>query len=116
MIAPRIGRQLRHAQLRDEQLGKLLIGVLKVNRRKLLVVEVVAARRPVAERLEDSRDRRDPRQRLLRRKRAKGDVIVDKRRLRLANHLLIRLHIRHSLPVAVPQRIEQLRAESLPRG
>src|SRR5436190_24399309 len=87
-----------------------------MNRRKLLVVEVVAAGGAVAQRLENSRDRSNSRQGLLGGERAEGDVIVDKGRARLLDHLFVGLHVGNPLPVAVPQRIEQLRKELFPCG
>src|SRR5262249_8393772 len=98
-------------QLGDEELGKLLIRMLKMNRRKLLVVEVIASGRPIAEGLKNPRDRRNSRQRLLRGERAKLDVIIDERGLRVAEPLFVRLHIRYPLAITVPQDVEQLRAE-----
>src|SRR5262245_48645323 len=77
---------------------------------------MVTAGGAVAEGFENARDRGDSAQRLLCGERTESDVIVHKRRFRLANHLLIRLHIGDALAIAVPQSVEQLGAEFLARG
>src|SRR5262245_25897079 len=106
--ASALGRQLGDAQLRNEQLRKLRIDMLKVDCRQLLIIEVVRSGASVAEGFENPRDRGDPGQRLLRRERAKRDVVVDKSGPSLADHRFIRLYIRNPLAIEVPKRKKQI--------
>src|SRR5262245_37326417 len=76
---------------------------------------MVAAGGAIAEGFKNARNGRNSGQRLLRGEGTKSDVVVDKRGLRLPNDLLVRLHIRNTLPIAVPESIEQLGAEFFTR-
>src|SRR3954466_274122 len=103
--------QLPDLQLGNEELGKLRIGVLKMNCRKLFVLEVIASRRSIAQRLEDPRDAGNPRQWLLAGEGAEGNMIVDERGLGGFDDLLVRRHVGDALAVRLPKRIEQRRGE-----
>src|SRR5688572_5540824 len=101
------GRQLPGAQLRNEQLGKVSVRMLIVNRRELLVLEVVVASGSIAKRLEDARQAENPGGWLLQGESAEGDVVVDERAPHFANDSLVRGDILHALSVTLPEGVEQ---------
>ena len=72
--------QFPRLQFRDEQLRELTVGMLKVNRTEMLVLELVAVGRSISECLEQSRQQRDAGERVLASDRSEGNVVVDEGR------------------------------------